>query len=968
MDHFCGRKVCASAAQKQQRKRRAKSADLSAKCEKYQYISNYNHHRVTDASELEATLAQNDADCSDLFLPISEQTDLDSDEHFLPLEIFDDRDFEPFDAETSDGWRQTEAFAILPPNTHWRRVLVLNHDPRTNVWEVMDKDNTTVHRIARLHLYFPFEDPERFAKRIATAIEARKTAENTIRFRFMCKYVYFGDDFGPGQALERSMLRRTSQEVYNIFKALYEQYHIALAVGKHLGRSHCPITIRQPNMADWTMAVRYTPPARCPEPINFSDLHDRFKRSTLFCDRNVIHALRLVSQECEVVRKLPLFIVSTGQPIPLGEFEKQNVTQTTITVKYLRNAWVERTTMHLHRCLSRIGAGNFHIAVSKWEIYAMLKLKRLIEQVQYRMQDALKDLLLEATAAYVHNLVNDCPAILAVDDGYSWDGNLIESPFEPGRTAVFYLTLEMGPLAPFYSTDPDTFPVVLRKIMDDIVADCHFIHTIEPSLMQSLTFAGDLFLSSLGLLDVAIVKQRNALLDYYTKALLPLRAYAARYEAYRELFFTNEKEFIEQIKAADKSSSEIKEDIALQIRMRENLEHTVPLSIVIGPFWINVRPLREALIRKRSELTFALLKMLTEKLQLKTADVIGCYGAINERMCEKPLSIEHIHDIRAYMEGVPELVGRLEDRMRGILYEYEILDGFLYNLPDADFQQKWNALANPRAVLKQMVSVREFHESEVDRFRKQQFADESAFTASIEDTNAYISKFTMLYDPTKVSEMSVEVRRLWKVLQELIDHGHVMNRRQELFEMAPISLNNLYELRHNFGAFRELWTVAADYLKLEESWIGNPLASVDLDAVRRGLQQTHDSLKDLLAPFREQPQLVVVVEHFIHVVEAFRPNLDIMELLKCPHLEAIHWSQLAKETGVKGKLSADVGFDVFLEHGFRDHLETVRSVVLKAEQQRAEQEERAQEEERIRQQEADYRRIRAERRQKRTEI
>uniref|UniRef100_A0A182QMM9 Dynein heavy chain linker domain-containing protein n=1 Tax=Anopheles farauti TaxID=69004 RepID=A0A182QMM9_9DIPT len=938
-----------------------------SECEKYQHISNFTNRRVTEALELETILAHNGVDFTDICLPIGEQSDLNSDEHFLPIDIFDDRDFEPFDVETNDCWRQMEAFAILPPNAHWCCVRVINHDPPTNQLDVMEKDSSTLHRVHRLQLYFPFEDPHKFAKRIATAIEARKVAENTIRFRFICKWVYCGERIGPGQALQRSMLNRAGPEVYNIFKTLYEDYHLALDVGKLLDIPYSPITIRQPSMSGWKNGARNILPLHR-GPICLSDRLDRVKRRTLLCDRNVFYALRLVNQECEVVRKVPLFVVSTEQPFTLEEFENQNISQTSKTIKYLQNTWVERTTMHLHRWLSRIGEGNFHIAVAKWEIYSMLKIKRLIEQVQYRMQDALKDMLLNATFAYVHFLVNDCPAIFDLCDEYCWDGNLIESPFEPARSPVFYLTLKMNPQAPYYSSDPDTFPAALRTIMDDVLAECHFIHTIEPSLMQSLAFAGNLYLSSLGLLDSVIVKQRNLLLEYYTKALLPLQAYAARYTAYRELFFTNEKEFIEGMKSSDKSSSEIKEDIAFQIRMRENLEHTVPLSIVIGPFWINVQPLREALIRKRFELTFALLTMLTEKLRIKTADVIGCYSAINERMCEKPVSIEQIYDIRAYMESVPELVSKLEDRMRGILYEYEILDSFLHNLPDADFEQKWKALAQPRAVLKQMLSVREFHESEVDRFRKQQFADETSFTASIEDTNAYISKFTTLYDPCKVSEMSVEVRRLWKVLQELIDHGHVMNRRQELFELAPISLNNLYELRHNFSAYRELWTVAADYLKLEETWIGNPLASVDLEAVRRGLQQTHDSLKELLVPFREQPQVLAVVEHFIHLVEAFRPNLDIMELLKCPYLEAIHWSQLAKEIGVKGKLSMDVGYDVFLAHGFRDHPETVRRVVLKAEQQRKEQEERWKEEEQIRQREEQYRQARAERRLKRTEI
>ncbi|KFB39223.1 AGAP008745-PA-like protein [Anopheles sinensis] len=873
--------------------------------EKYQFIPNYSIQCITKVAQLEKILTKNGIKDTDLSIQVPYKPVLNSTASFLPLELFDDWEYDCFCAKANKLWQKSKAFAFIPTSPHWQQVTVEKHHPTTNRWEVTTLNGTNAgsrHLIPRLHLYFSFENPYKYADRLKAALAERREAENAIRFRFLCSYVFNDGYYAPGEMLEQTIRRRSnSDEVYEVFKRIFEQYHIALAVGKHLNED-TTYEIKKPNLNKGSMNRMFFAKK---EDVNFDELLDLFRRKTLFTDKNVFHALCLVNLECEMVRKLPLFIVASEQAMVLDDFEKQNLAQITKTMKYLQNTWIERTTMHLHRTLSRIGPGNFNIGVTQWTIYSKLKLKQLVNQIQHRMQDALRGLLFDTTRAYVDFLVNDCDAVLGIEEDYSWDGNLIDSPFVPARPAVFSLTLAMGPEAPFYSTEPERFPDLLERIMDDTVKQSHFIHTVEPSLIQSLIFSGDLYLSSVGLIDQTMVERRTKLLDYYRKALLPLRSYAARYGAYKELFFTDVKEFIERAKSADKPSSEIKEDIALQIRLRENLEHTVPLKITIGPFLIDVQPLREALIRKRKELTVALLKMLTEKLQLKTTAIITDYNAISERICEKPISIEHIYDIRQYMETVPDMVARMEDRMKGILYEYEILDGFLWNLPDADFQQKWNALSLPRTVLKQIDTVRELHESEVEKFRKQQFADEASFTASVEDVNVYISKFTTLYDVSKVAEMAVEVRRLWKTLQALIDQGHTMNRRQELFEMAPISLNNLFELRNNFGTYRDLWTIAADYLKLEESWIGNPLASVDLESVRRGLQQAHDNLKDLLPLFVDQPQLVAVVEHFLQVVEAFRPNLDIMELLKCPHLEAIHWGQLAKEAGIKGKLSID---------------------------------------------------------------
>ncbi|XP_052864070.1 dynein axonemal heavy chain 1 [Anopheles cruzii] len=810
-------------------------------------------------------------------------------------------------------------------------------------------------------------NPTKFANRIAAAVDGRGKAENCIRFEFLCSHIATGDYFAPDTSLAQRLLKRTTVEIYGIFKQIYEDFHLRLAVGQYLNTERT-LAIKQPLSYGGTKPYSRLIEENLGRSMSFDDLRDRFKRNTLLCHRNVFYGLRLVNFECDTVRKLMMFALDHDGLITLDEFEKQNQVQTSKAMKYLQNNWIERTTMHLHRMLSRIGPGSFDVAVAKWNIYSVSKVHRLVEQVKYRMQDTLRDLLFESTAAYIHHLVNDCRSILSLDESFSWDTNLIDSPFEPQRSPVFRLTMEMGPKCAFYSTDPDQFLLLLPDIMDVAIEGSHFVHTIEPSLMQSLIFVDNLYLSSVGLIDPVMVEQRNRLVSYYRKSAVPLQAYATRYNAYMDLFFTNVQEFTEQTKATDKTSSELKEDIEFQIRMRQNLERTVPLSITIGPFWVSVEPLREALIRKRHELADALLTLLAEKLRLKTADMIAQYVGIIERMCEKPVSIEHIHGIREFMEHVPELLSRMEDRMKGLLYEYEILDGFQFNLPDVDFQQKWNALGYPRSVLRQMSSVKDFHETEVEKFRKQQFADEAAFSASVENMNVHIAKFTTLYDVGKVSEMAVEVRRLWKALQELIEQGHVMNCRQELFELPPIGLHNLFELRDNFRAYRDLWTVAADYLKLEETWIGNPLASVELDSVRRGLQHAHDHLKVLLPLYRDQPQILAVVEHFIHTVEAFRPNLDVMELLKCSLLEPIHFSQLAKEADIKVKLSVDMGFDVFLEHDIRSHLKTIRAIVQRAEELKLQTEQQEAEEARVRQQQQAYKAARDERRQKRTEI
>lgn len=628
---------------------------------------------------------------------------------------------------------------------------------------------------------------------------------------------------------------------------------------------------------------------------------------------------------------------------------------------------VNYVIFQVHRNLLAAGRGWFDITVDNWTIYRLMKLFRLMKHILQRMQTALRELVYVSTHNYYHRLCDSCELCLTIEDDFSWDENLIDSPFDSGKQTVFYLLLEMGDEVPFYSTDPDEFCSCLEALFNEAIVQTHDVHVIDPSLFGSLIFAPDLFFSSAGLMDPIIVDRRNNLLLSYRKSIIPLKAYAGRYAEFKQLYFTNIVDYVEEVKLT-KSTPQVKEEISFQIRMRENLERTVPLNIVIGPFWVNVKPLREVLIQKRVDLTFALLKMLTERLGNKTSDIVSDYNDIIDKMCQKPISIEHIYEIREFMETIPELLQRLEERMKTLVYEYEILDYFRYALPDADFYQKWHALALPQSITKQIGSVHEFHEAEVDKFRKQQVGDEAAFASSVEEINVQISKYTTVYDVTKVTEVSIEVKKLWKALSELIQHGDTLNIRQQLFEMPPIDMSNLFELQEGFVSYKNLWTYAAEYINVEESWRENPLSSVEVDIVKKTLEHYKVFLEKLVELFEDQPQIQEVVLAFLSRIVSFEPNVGIIELLQHPILEPIHWVQFTKAAKIKVKLSIASNLGLFLEHDIETHLDCLQDIITQAEEHKQELDRIRLEEEEIRQKEENYRRNRDLRRLLRTEI
>ncbi|XP_062551074.1 dynein axonemal heavy chain 1 [Armigeres subalbatus] len=903
---------------------------------------------------------------NEVLFELESNPQLISNKDFLPLEWFDDFEYDPMSAERWLSISNLEGFALIPdPGSeewNWRKVTVVDYDQTNFFWTVMDNNERC--EVPRVRLYLLYEDPGCFCERIASALNSRNDAENRLRFYYLRQLVDVEGYFDLPDEMSERISKKSSGDALVAFKFLYRKFHLMLALNS------CLVQNEWLNIQP--IPTKMEPIPRCikdniRDVYVFESTFATIKRITMLCHPAVVKALQQVHIECEKVKEKSLFALEFKEPVTLAEFKTVNVTQIVKTMQYLKNRWIEKTTMKVHQNLLETGRGWFDVSVKDWTIYRFMKLHRLIEQIKYRMQTALRDVVLTSTDRYFHQLCDPCSLALIVDEEFTWEDNLIDSPFDSGLRPVFYLLLEMGDDTPYYSTHPDEFEPCLEMLFEEAVANTHDVHIIDPSLLGSLIFDPVLFLSSVGLLDPVIQQRRDFLTLTYRKTIIPLKAYAARYLEFKELFFTNVADYVENVKL-NKTSLQVKEEISFQIRMRESLERTLPFSIVIGSFWINVRPLRDALILKRQELTAALLKMLTERLCAKTSDIVSEYNDVNEKMCEKPISIEHIFEIRAFMETIPEQLQNLEERMKAVAFEYEILEFFRHALPDSDFYQKWQALAFPQNILKQMTTVSEFNEGEVDRFRKQQVSDEAEFGGKVEEINVYISKFTTLYDVAKVAEISIEVKKLWKTINELIQYGETLNKRQELFELNAIDLSNLFDLKESFVDYKNLWSLAAEYINVEESWQENPLSSLELESVSNSVAYYRTCFTNLMDSFEDQPQIKEVVKAFVERVEAFEPHLSVIKLLQHPLLQPIHWAQLAKAAGIKVKISLASNFQLFLEHRIELHLEVLRDLIQKAEEQKEESERIQAEQEEIWRKEQEYLRQREARRLQRTEI
>lgn len=132
--------------------------------------------------------------------------------------------------------------------------------------------------------------------------------------------------------------------------------------------------------------------------------------------------------------------------------------------------------------------------------------------------------------------------------------------------------------------------------------------------------------------------------------------------------------------------------------MKLNIEKTLPKNILIGPYNVNVAPLRQHLIDKRQDCYTKLLYMFDERLRKQVDHILIDYDIISDKLNEEPPSIELLFEYQEWMETIPLTVNDFDTIMQKLKIEYEILDQFFWNLSDDHFEMKWKCIGYPRTI------------------------------------------------------------------------------------------------------------------------------------------------------------------------------------------------------------------------------------------------------------------------------
>lgn len=97
---------------------------------------------------------------------------------------------------------------------------------------------------------------------------------------------------------------------------------------------------------------------------------------------------------------------------------------------FLREQWRSILSNIVSSNLGQIGKGTFNLNESRWDMYLMSKMSKVMGVVRFKMQDSLRNLVLNSLLSLSHLVMDACHGVLNCPRDLVWGKDLLTSPYK----------------------------------------------------------------------------------------------------------------------------------------------------------------------------------------------------------------------------------------------------------------------------------------------------------------------------------------------------------------------------------------------------------------------------------------------------------------------------------------------------------------------------------------------------------
>lgn len=834
---------------------------------------------------------------------------------YLPLEAFDDTEFDP---------RTPEEWCIIEQPAR-----ALRYDPssRTGSWAdckvaqySKEKDRylcvfgggaSGSEWLPRVYVYFKTEDPNNFAQRLAAAFLARSKAEATLRYSLYVDNMPIDDVPPMAQAdIDRILsLTFSSKKLIEYQDRLPLQELVeeaAIEYARTMNKIVFEESVRDPSQAELFAGLEL-PAAEPPKAVSevalvpvpthpFVEHFQEFSFAT-FLVPEVIKALHSVRVECDRVAQERFFAFEFAKTVRLDEFEQIQTSICNQCVTFLKENWMHSLKTGVKQAMKTVGKGWLSMQEQSRQIYEMSKLKRLMTCVRFMMEDAIRELVRLNVKKYIDFIQNQCGlyTVEFLPDGtiQSAHADPLKAPIRPLMSVDLVESDGEFRLSIPYSRYVDLPLNVLEKA---IVA-LHELPHLEPYVMDHFFWPTMGCLAAPRTDELHIVEAKKTLEGIMTKALEPLEKFVAAFSAFTDLSKLKPAEYIAEYEQSERDVVEIQAEIKRHMQKKQEVLLRVQASILIGPFMIDLKTTRTQLTRKCDECIKLLLDLLSRQAKGKVKQVSTEFGEIVSKLQKRPKNIEEVVEVEEFKKTVPSLVSAMESRLDAIRRDYDALEKFSFSVSDDDFKAEWSSLAIPSKIEKIVEQTEAVVAETREQFAEALSKDQEVLMKDIERLQRIVSSFNKHSDLGRVHEVAAEVKHLLKELKKCEEDAKLANSREGLFGKQASEYDSIGVITKEFDPYAQLWNTASDWMHWHHDWMNDPFENLNPEEIERNVNNAWRVMFKSIKIFKESPKILAVAEEIKRQLDEFKPLLPLIQSLRQPGMRERHWIALSAKLG-----------------------------------------------------------------------
>ncbi|NWW95122.1 DYH1 protein, partial [Rhynochetos jubatus] len=793
--------------------------------------------------------------------------------------------------------------------------------------------------VPRVCLLFLAEDPQVFAQRVVSAHSLRKKTEALLLYHL---YVDCMPTDGLNSISEKSLQRmkllamhtpklREEKRVLDHMCCLEKE--VRLDYEHTMNRiSFDRVITSKPQMFSY-VTLPDKEEKKVPEKgligipdYPFDERQADFNSASLLTSPQVILLLTEVQDECNRAATMSLFNSTLAKHVCLEEFEEIQTQSFTQVQMFLKDTWINTLKTAVESNLRDAGKGWYNLEQSHWDVYQMSKLRKLMERIRFILQDSLRFLVQNSLLGFTQLLLDACHGILDCSEDMEWGDDLINSPYRPQRNPLFVTDLVLDSSGVHFSPPVESFEKSLVSLFDEGILVTHTVPQLEKYVLQNMPITGTPCLDSVGLHEPEVAELREVMRSAIQKARIPLQAYAKKCEKFLELSNNDIPYFLKDYEEQCPSAQEVLSIVNTHLSAKENLDNTLPSSIVIGPFHVSIEGVKQHLSKKYKALATSTLDILAKNLRLRVENICDAYKAVSCKMHKKPNSIEELAELREWMKGVPEQLAVQEELIREVMEDYKVMEEFLYNLTEEDFNDKWAASFWPLKITMQAESVRLQHLEDENKFRKIQVMDQNGFQDKLEEMQLTVGGFSIQADVNQAHELANKAREVRKQLRELQKLAILYNNREKIFGMKVTNYSKLSRMVKDFQPYYDLWTTVSDWMQWHESWMNDPLMDIEAEQLEKNISDSCKTMQRCVKQFKDSPACQGVAMEFRDKIEEFRLYVPLIQGLCNPGMRNRHWEMLSEDINVDIALEPNLTVGRCLDMNLLDHIESITKV------------------------------------------